>query len=339
MAMAPLEPAANAQAPRRAYDVFNGDADGICALHQLRLAHPADATLVTGVKRDIELLQRVPCDAAIDVTVLDISLDMNVASLTHLLAAGARVAYFDHHSARHAFAHPGLHLVWDDAPDVCTSLLVDRALNGRFRQWAIVAAFGDNLGVCARKLATESGLSDRDIGALDELGRLLNYNAYGDAVADLHVPPDALYRELHAYVEPLGFTAMSPHFRLLAEGYRHDAAHIEALEPYRVWDDGALYILPDARWARRISGIFANRLAAQRRNSSFAVLTANADGSHVVSVRSGEPQLRPANGLCQQFPGGGGRRVAAGINRLPATALDSFVNAFSTYFALTGGAA
>jgi len=34
-------------------DVFNGDADGICALHQLRLAEPVESTLVTGVKRDI----------------------------------------------------------------------------------------------------------------------------------------------------------------------------------------------------------------------------------------------------------------------------------------------
>ncbi|RUM38930.1 MAG: acetyltransferase, partial [Desulfobulbus sp.] len=40
------------------YDVFNGDADGICALHQLRLHDPRpDAHLVTGVKRDICLLE------------------------------------------------------------------------------------------------------------------------------------------------------------------------------------------------------------------------------------------------------------------------------------------
>ena len=31
------------------YDVFNGDADGICALQQLRLASPAKNTLVMGV--------------------------------------------------------------------------------------------------------------------------------------------------------------------------------------------------------------------------------------------------------------------------------------------------
>jgi len=41
------------------YDIFNGDADGICALHQLRLEEPRDAELVTGVKRDIKLVGRV----------------------------------------------------------------------------------------------------------------------------------------------------------------------------------------------------------------------------------------------------------------------------------------
>ncbi|MEJ2533090.1 MAG: DHH family phosphoesterase, partial [Halioglobus sp.] len=40
------------------FDVFNGDADGICALLQLRKAQPLESTLVTGVKRDINLLSR-----------------------------------------------------------------------------------------------------------------------------------------------------------------------------------------------------------------------------------------------------------------------------------------
>ena len=31
------------------YDIFNGDADGICALHQLRLAEARAARLVYGV--------------------------------------------------------------------------------------------------------------------------------------------------------------------------------------------------------------------------------------------------------------------------------------------------
>lgn len=35
------------------FDVFNGDADGVCALHQVRLHCPRDAVLVSGVQRVI----------------------------------------------------------------------------------------------------------------------------------------------------------------------------------------------------------------------------------------------------------------------------------------------
>ena len=78
------------------YDAFNGDADGICALLQLRLVEPHESTLITGVKRDIKLLERVSLEAA-EVTALDISLAENVDALNALLAAGAKVRYFDHH--------------------------------------------------------------------------------------------------------------------------------------------------------------------------------------------------------------------------------------------------
>jgi hypothetical protein len=331
------ESAMVAAPPQRLFDVFNGDADGICALHQLRLASPADATLVTGVKREIDLLRRVPCEAGIEVTVLDISLDTNLAALTRLLDAGARVSYYDHHAARHAFKHPGLRLTWDDAPDICTSLLVDRHLNGRYRPWAIAAAFGDNLDRRARELAAKSGFDEHAAAELEALGQLLNYNTYGDAPADLHVPPETLYRELHAYVDPFEFIAASPCFRVLADGYRDDASRVAALAPHREWDNGAIYVLPDAPWARRISGTFANRLAAERRAASYAVLTESADGSYCVSIRSGAPQARPANELCARFAGGGGRRAAGGINALPAASLGAFVDAFSAYFSLASG--
>ena len=51
------------------YDVFNGDADGICALLQLRLAEPLDSKLITGVKRDISLLKQVDASSGDSVTV------------------------------------------------------------------------------------------------------------------------------------------------------------------------------------------------------------------------------------------------------------------------------
>ena len=72
----------------RHFDVFNGDADGICALVQLRLAEPLDSVLVTGVKRDIALLGKVKAKGGDKVTVLDISMQKNLPALNNLLSAG-----------------------------------------------------------------------------------------------------------------------------------------------------------------------------------------------------------------------------------------------------------
>ena len=81
------------------YDVFNGDADGIISLLMLRRAEPRDSTLVTGRKRDINLLERVDADKDDHVTVLDISMLSNMDALTRTLNAGAHVFYVDHHKA------------------------------------------------------------------------------------------------------------------------------------------------------------------------------------------------------------------------------------------------
>jgi hypothetical protein len=317
------------------YDVFNGDADGICALHQLRLHTPVDATLVTGVKRDIDLLRRVPNDAA-EVLVLDISLDANAGELRRLLDGGARVDYYDHHSADCAFEHPALRLHCDGSADVCTSILVDRQLGGRHRLWAVTAAFGDNLEQVGQAMAKEMGLRDDAIAELAQLGQAINYNAYGECTEDLHIAPNALYRELSGYENPFDFIAASAVYRDLREGYREDCARLHELQPYLEQPGGAIYLLPATAWSRRISGVLANRLAARRDGASFAVLNERADGSYLVSVRSGAPSLRSACGLCQQFDSGGGRVAAAGINHLPRQELASFMKRFCEYFELKG---
>jgi hypothetical protein len=317
-----------------AYDVFNGDADGICALHQLRLHAPADTRLITGVKRDIELLRRVP-DGAADVVVLDISLDANAAELRRLLDGGARVHYYDHHSADRAFAHANLRLHCDSSPEVCTSILVDRQLGGRYRPWAVAAAFGDNLERVGRDMALGLGLRDDAIAALAQLGQTINYNAYGECTEDLHVAPEALYREVSGYDNPFDFIDASDTYRDLRESYRGDCALLHALRPYLERPGGAIYLLPATAWARRVSGVLANRLAARGDGASYAVLNERADGSYLVSVRSGAPSLRSACGLCQQFDGGGGRVAAAGINRLPAPELGAFIKRFCEYFKLS----
>src|SRR5689334_19323187 len=115
----------------RYFDVFNGDADGICALHQLRLADPLDSTLVTGLKRDIALLRSVPAQDGDVVTVLDISLDRNREALEQLLARGVVVHYFDHHYAGDVPAHELLAAHLDGSGAMCTSALVNRYLRGR----------------------------------------------------------------------------------------------------------------------------------------------------------------------------------------------------------------
>ena len=141
MPMAPLTPPLE-------IDVFNGDADGLFAAHQLRLAEPgpdpARVRLVTGLKRDIGLLDRIDiADAGrLRLRVFDISLARNREALLRLLDAGAEVRWFDHHHAGDVPAHPRLRLAIDTSPATCTSVLVDREVQGRFRRWAVAAAYG-----------------------------------------------------------------------------------------------------------------------------------------------------------------------------------------------------
>lgn len=317
------------------FDVFNGDADGVCALVQLRLAEPRDAELVTGVKRDISLLKRVSAGAGDRVTTLDISLDKNRDALHRLLEAGAQVHYVDHHYAGEIPDHPALTAHINPAADVCTSLLVNGELKNRFVEWALVGAFGDNLSVSARTLAGQAALSDAELDQLEELGIAMNYNGYGASPADLHFTPEALYREAVQHRSPLGFLRDAPETsQTLIAGYKADMASAEStpLDPASN-ADAAFLILPDAAWARRVSGVFGNALANAAPDRAHAVLTQKDDGGFLVSVRAPLNRKAGADTLCRQFPSGGGRAAAAGINDLPADQFGIFVDAMKAQFA------
>jgi hypothetical protein len=313
-------------------DVFNGDADGICALQQLRLAEPGASTLVTGVKRDIALLERVSAGPGDEVTVLDVSLDKNRAALERLLATGARVRYFDHHYAGDLPQHPNLMARIDPAPTRGTSLLVDEYLGGRYRAWAVVGTFGDNLDESARQAAEPLQLDERDLDRLRELGVLLNYNAYGEQVEDLHVAPDELFRRVHPYADPLSFIDSEPTFEQLRTGHAEDTARARAVRPAVESERIAVYVLPAEPWARRVSGVFANDLATSAPTRAHALLTYLHDGGFVVSVRAPLATRTGADALCRQFPTGGGRQAAAGINRLPEDRYEEFVRRFGEAF-------
>ncbi len=314
------------------FDVFNGDADGICALHQLRLAEPRESVLVTGVKRDIALLQQVEAVRGDAVTVLDISMDKNRDDLQRLLNAGAQVQYFDHHFAGDIPDTPQLDAHIDTSAEVCSSLLVNRHLQGAYLPWAVVAAFGDNLFDAARKVAEPLGLDAAALAELEQLGTLINYNAYGVTLADLHIAPAQLYREISSYADPFAFIAQSPAYQTLARGYADDIAHTEALQPAVDEPEIALYLLPDAAWTRRIGGVFGNMLARRAPARAHALLTLLPDGGYRVSVRAPLENKAGADELCMQFPSGGGRKGAAGINHLPADRYDDFVRAFRAMY-------
>ncbi len=312
--------------------VFNGDADGLCALQQLRLSGGPPGRLVTGVKRDIALLERVAPEAGGSCTVLDVSLDVNRAGLAALLAGGTSVRYFDHHFAGDIPAHPGLEAHIDLAPNVCTSILVDRYLEGRCRAWAAVGAFGDSLTEEGRALAAQAGLSGDAAETLRAVGTAVNYNGYGESLADLHVPPAELADEMLRHPDPLRFAARSHVYQRVAEGFRTDMALARGVQPARRSAGAVLFVLPDAPWARRVSGTLANDLARANAGDAVALLSPKTEGGYLVSVRVPRDSPVSAESFCRKFPTGGGRKTAAGINHLPAEALNEFGSAFEAEF-------
>ncbi|NSX17633.1 acetyltransferase [Cupriavidus taiwanensis] len=317
------------------YFAFNGDADGLCALQQLRLAdhlQPGDATLVTGVKRDIRLLERIDARAGDTVTALDISLDQNRDGLLRLLDAGVRVDYFDHHHAGELPRHAGLRAYIDEGPEVCTSLLVDRHLGGHHRRWAVTAAFGDNLGDVARAMAARLGLDAGQAAVLERLGTCLNYNAYGECLADLHCDPAELAQHMLPFADPLDFAAQCATCALLCQGYDDDMAQARRLSPVHEVPGAALLVLPDAPWARRAIGVLANELVRGRPGDAIGLLSPRSGGGFAVSVRVPAHSITSAADFCRAFETGGGRRLAGGINHLPDADVERFTRSFADCF-------
>ncbi|PMH42158.1 acetyltransferase [Vibrio sp. 10N.286.49.B3] len=322
------------------YDVFNGDADGIIALLQLRLAHPKASHLVTGVKRDIQLLAQLEQAKRVDsVTVLDISLDKNRAALETLLKQGAQVWYADHHFAgedRSDLATARLETHIDTDANTCTGLIVDMYLDGAYHHWAITAAYGDNLMAKADELAMAAGLDAHQRAQLQELGTLLNYNGYGRTVYDLHFHPADLYQALLAYPSPFDVIAdrTSPFYQLQS-AYQQDMAQAQAITPRYQSETLALFELPNAPWSHRVSGVYGNWLANQTPQRAHAVLTPNAClSTFTLSLRAPLNNKQGAVDICRQFETGGGRAAAAGINQLPHTDIEKLIALVETTYSI-----
>ncbi|MFD2178867.1 acetyltransferase [Veronia pacifica] len=319
---------------RNRFDVFNGDADGICALIQLRLDQPAETTIISGVKRDIALLKKVPDTTAADITVLDVSMAKNRDAMMTQLELGSHITYVDHHDPGEIPDHPSLTHHINTASNTCTSLIVDKLLNGAHREWALVGAYGDNMISSANALLRKSGLSPEQGERLTQLGNYVNYNGYGASEPDLHFNPVSLYQAMVPYRSPFDFIQARPDiYQALEQGYIDDNAKAAATEIYSKQPGSRAYILPDQAWSRRVSGVFSNQLTNQEPTLAHAVLTERADGDYLVSIRAPLKNRTGANELASAFPTGGGRQAAAGINALPASQLSTFLDAFHRRYA------
>ena len=313
------------------FDVFNGDADGICALLQLRQIEPRDAILVTGVKRDISLLDRVSAGPGDRVTVLDIAVEKNQPALDRLLGNGVDVFYVDHHNPGTLPTAPGLESVINTSPEVCTSALVNGYLSGAAAEWAVVGCFGDNLDSTAERLAATLE-SKPDLAMWRELGILMNYNAYGAQVTDLHFPPDELFRRLLPHATPDACFHDEPEiFGVLRTGYREDMDRSRDADRLLDEPSVAIIALPDEAWARRVSGVLGNQLTQEHPDRAHAILTER-EGGYLVSVRAPLNRRTGADDVCRSFETGGGRSAAAGINHLPESDVARFIQVFRTQY-------
>jgi len=308
--------------------LFNGDADGLCAQQQMRLRGGVTPDhLVTGVKRDQALMARLPGDAE-RAHVFDIAVEKNLAALEAALARGVEVSWYDHHRPGPLPAHPSFQGHIDTAGLVNTSLIVHRRLDPPDAGWAVMGLYGDNMDDAAAELALAHGLEAAATARLKTAGRLINYNAYGRDLSDLHRHPAELASLMAGHEDPLAWLDASGIIAELGQARADDLARADAAQR----PAPGVVLLPEAAWARRVVGELANRLARREPESAHAVLVA--DGSAlVVSVRAPLAGGASAAELCSRFPTGGGRQLAAGINRLPQEELARFLAAFASHFA------
>jgi len=317
---------------------FNGDADGLISQHLLELSGILPSFRVTGLKREIVLLEQLPRLKTASVYVFDISLDVNRSGLMNLLEnPEVEVIWFDHHEAGAIPDSPRLKAHILNARGTCTALIVHTEFPGLDPRWAAMAAFGDNLPEAGEALLRPLNISGAESTVLREAGELLNYNAYGETVEDVLFHPLEIAKRLSRFNDPLLFIRESGFFEPLREQLHKDESNLNAIVPEEEKANAKIYRLPCESWARRMGAIFANRFALKNPDCAIGVLHLLSNGDYQVSIRSPRNDragvFAPASDLAREFPTGGGRALAAGINRLPSEAVSNFKKRFFELYA------
>ena len=314
------------------YDVFNGDTDGIFAWHQLRLTHPRDAEIVTGVKRDVNLASKVNAEEGDLVTIMDVSHAKNRKDVQRILDSGAIIEYFDHHDPKELIEHPNITYHINTEPNISTGLIVNSHVNGQNCLWSIATAFGDNHLDLAMNMAKSESLSDEQVLILKQIGLVVNYNSYGQTIEDLFYSPEEIAEAARACGSDIfKFLEQGDIFSTLLENFNADMSSAVCQEPFSISENGVIYTLPNEAWTHRIMGSFSNHLVSTNKNLACAIAVLNSDGTYRISVRSSINNPHGAGNLCGNF-GGGGREKAGGINNLPASGMNTFKEEFDKVF-------
>ena len=314
------------------YDVFNGDTDGIFAWHQLRLTHPRDAEIITGVKRDVNLASKVNAEEGDLVTIMDVSHAKNRKDVQRILDSGAIIEYFDHHDPKELIDHPNITYHINTEPNISTGLIVNSHVNGQNRLWSIATAFGDNHLDLAMNMAKSESLSDEQVLILKQIGLVVNYNSYGQTIEDLFYSPEEIAEAARACGSDIfKFLEQGDIFSTLLENFNADMSSAVCQEPFSISENGVIYTLPNEAWTHRIMGSFSNHLVSTNKNLACAIAVLNSDGTYRISVRSSINNPHGAGNLCGNF-GGGGREKAGGINNLPASDMNTFKEEFDKVF-------
>jgi len=167
----------------------------------------------------------------------------------------------------------------------------------------------------------------QQVDHLRTLGVCINYNGYGASLDDLFYHPADLYRIASQYESPFGFIKHEADvFSTLKNGYEQDMEKALAVKAFQESEKAAMFILPNEKWARRISGVLGNELANRFPNRAHAILTEAAAKSggeltYMVSIRAPKSTPVGADVIANKF-GGGGRKGAAGIDALVASDVD-----------------
>lgn len=320
--------------------LFNGDADGLIAQHILELKLGAPDLRITGPKRDIKLLKKLPPLDSGRIHILDISLRQNQPELPALLAKeGLNLTWYDHHDPGDTAAHPRLHLHIHQSPGTCTAAIVNAVYGRQHSLWAAMAAFGDTVPDTAKALIAEVGATPSDSALLRRCGILLNYNAYGEKISDLLFDPADLAKRISGFTSALDFCHEESIFGPLGVQFASDQAHCQGLVALADSAFACAYLAPDEPWARRFLATWANERILMHPQQALALIHPIADGNFQVSIRAPRRSDRvvpSAADLAAEFSGGGGRKLAAGINVLAAQDLQRFVNRFEMFF-IEGG--